>query len=140
MANAEFQPLLRENLRSISKRLLPDLEKIFGDAKSTDAQRLSAANAFADYSASDIEKLSQLLAVATPEQYAVLYPLVAASPAPSTIDDLAKIAAKLPPTELGSVERISYGQRRANSAVSLLRLGEREKVLPVFDMTDDPEA
>ena len=30
-------------------RLLADLEKIFGDSKSTDAQRLSAANAFADY-------------------------------------------------------------------------------------------
>ena len=28
----------------------------------------------------------------------------------------------------------------ANAAVTLLRLGEREKVLPVFDMTDAPEA
>ena len=140
VANSEFQPLLRESLRPISTRLLPDLENIFGDVKSTDAQRLSAANAFADFSANDIAKLSQLLAVATPEQYAVLYPLVAAAPAPSTVDDLAKIAATLPPTELGSVERIAFGQRRANSAVTLLRLGEREKVLPVFDMTDDPEA
>ena len=34
----------------------------------------------------------------------------------------------------------SYGQRRTNAAVTLLRLGEREKVLPVFEMTDDPEA
>ena len=34
----------------------------------------------------------------------------------------------------------SYGQRRTNAAVTLLRLGEREKVLPVFNMTDDPEA
>ena len=42
--------------------------------------------------------------------------------------------------ELGSVERVPYGQQRANAAVSLLRLGEREKVLPVFDMTDDSEA
>ncbi len=138
--NSEFQPLLRENLRPISKRLLPDLEKIFGNAKSTDAQRLSAANAFADYAASDIPKLSHLLTVATPEQYRVLYPLVAAAPAPATVEDLSKIAATLPPSELGSVERIAYGQRRANSAVTLLRLGEREKVLPVFDMTDDPEA
>ncbi len=140
LANSEFQPLLRENLRPISKRLLPDLEKIFGDSKSTDAQRLSAANAFADYAGNDIAKLSLLLSVATPEQYAVLYPLVAAVPAPSSVDDLSKIAATLPPTELGSVERIAYGQRRANSAVTLVRLGEREKVLPVFDMTDDPEA
>ena len=138
--NSEFQPLLRENLRPISKRLLADLQKIFDNAKSTDAQRLSAANAFADYAASDIPKLSYLLTVATPEQYRVLYPLVAAAPAPSTIDDLSKIAATLPPAEMGSVERIAYGHRRANSAVTLLRLGEREKVLPVFDMTDDPEA
>ena len=104
------------------------------------AQQLSAANAFADYAAGDIPKLSQLLTVATPEQYAVLYPIVAASPAPATIEDLAKIAATPPSVELGSVERIPYGQRRANAAVTLLRLGEREKVLPVFEMTDDPEA
>ncbi len=70
----------------------------------------------------------------------MLYPLVAATPAPSTVDDLGKIAATLPPAELGSVERVPFGQRRANAAVTLLRLGEREKVLPVFEMTDDPEA
>ena len=56
------------------------------------------------------------------------------------MEDLSKIAATLPPAELGSVERVPFGQRRANAAVTLLRLGEREKVLPVFDMTDDPEA
>jgi serine/threonine protein kinase len=100
-SNAEFQPLLRENLRPISGRLLADLETIFGDQKSTDAQRLSAANAFADYAAGDIPKLSQLLAVATPEQFAVLYPIVAASPVPSIVEDLGKIAATLPPRTWG---------------------------------------
>ncbi len=139
-SNAEFQPLLRDALRPIRARLLGDLERIFADAKATVAQQLSAANAFADYAAGDIPKLSQLLAVATPEQYAVLYPIVAASPAPATIEDLARIAATPPSVELGSVERVPYGQRRANAAVTLLRLGEREKVLPVFEMTDDPEA
>ena len=140
LSNAEFQPLLRDALRPIHARLLGDLERIFADAKATVAQQLSAANAFADYAAGDIPKVSQLLAVATPEQYAVLYPIVATSPAPATVEDLAKIAATPPSVELGSVERIPYGQRRANAAVTLLRLGEREKVLPVFDMTDDPEA
>ena len=140
LENPDFQSVLRENLRPISGRLLADLEKIFGDSKSTDAQRLSAANAFADFAASDIAKLSQLLTVATPQQYAVLYPLVAATPSPSTVEDLSKVAATLPPAELGSVERVPYGQRRANAAVTLLRLGEREKVLPVFNMADDPEA
>jgi len=41
---------------------------------------------------------------------------------------------------MGSKERIAFGQRRANAAVTLLRIGEREKVLPVFEWTDDPEA
>jgi eukaryotic-like serine/threonine-protein kinase len=140
LSNAEFQPLLRDALRPIRARLLGDLERIFADAKATAAEKLSAANAFADYAAGDIPKLSQLLAVATPEQYAVLYPIVEASPAPATIEYLAKIAATPPSAELGSVERIPFGQRRANAAVTLLRLGERENVLPVFDMTDDPEA
>jgi formylglycine-generating enzyme required for sulfatase activity len=139
-SNPEFQPLLREQLRPISERLLPELETTFSDPTASDAQRLSAANAIADYAASDIARLSKLLAIATPEQYAVLYPIVAASPAPSTIEDLGKIAATLPPAELGSVDRISFGQRRANAAVALLRLGERERVLPVFDWSDDPEA
>jgi len=140
LSNAEFQPLLRDALRPIRARLLGDLERIFVDAKATDAQRLSAANAFADYAAGDIPKLTHLLAVATPEQFAVLYPIVAASPVPATIEDLARTAAAPPLVELGSVERIPYGQRRANAAVTLLRLSEREKLLPVFDMTDDPEA
>ena len=140
MSNAEFQPLLRDALRPIRARLLGDLDRIFADPKATDAQKLGAANAFADFAAGDIPKLSQLLTVATPEQYAVLYPIVAASPAPTTIDDLARFAATPPSAELGSSQRITYGQRRANAAVTLLRLGQREKVLSVFEMADDPEA
>jgi len=139
-SNAEFQPLLRDALRPIRVRLQANLERIFADPQATDGQRLSAANAFADYAASDIAKLSVLLTVATPEQFAVLYPLVAASSAPATVEDLGKIAATRPPPELSSVARVLYGQRRANAAVTLLRLGEREKVLPVLEMTDDPEA
>jgi hypothetical protein len=115
-SNAEFQPLLREALRPIREELLADLERTFADSKATDAQRLGAANAFADYSATDVGKLSRLLAVAAPEQFAVLYPLVAASPAPSTVEDLGRMAATLPPDDLGSAERVPFGQRRANAA------------------------
>ncbi len=139
-SNAEYQPLLREALRPLQNKLLPDLEQIFAANEVTDAQRLSAANAFADYAARDVDTLSQLLTVATPEQFAVLYPLVSASPSGSIVEALAITAATLPPDDMGSVERIAFGQQRANAAVLLLRLGEREKVLPVFDYTDDPEA
>ena len=138
--NAEFQPLFRDALRPIRARLLRYLEGIFADANATDAQRLSAANAFADYAGSDISKLSELLTLGTPEQFAVLYPIVAANASPAIIQDLYKIAAMPPPDSMGSVERVPFGQRRANAAVALLQLGEREKALAVFEMTDDPEA
>ena len=138
--NAEFQPLLREALRPIRGKLLTDLERIFDDAKATDSQRLGAANAFADYAASDVATLSRLLAAATPEQHNVLYPLVEASRSPVAMEDLGQVAATLSSDDLGSVARVPFGQRRANAAVTLLRLGEKEKVLPVFDWTDDPEA
>jgi serine/threonine protein kinase/formylglycine-generating enzyme required for sulfatase activity len=139
-SNAEFQPLLRDALRPIHLRLLGELERIFADPMATDSQRLSAANALADYASEDIGRLANLLAVANPEQFAVLYPIVAASPAPTTLDDLGGIVAELPTEQMGSFERVAHGQRRANAAVTLLRLGAPEKAMAVFTMVDDPEA
>jgi len=139
-ANAEYQPLLRAALRPIRARLLGKLERLFADAQATDAQRLGAANALADYAEKDIALLARLLAVATPEQFARLYPIVAASRTAAIIDDLGQVAATPPPEALGSLERVAYGQRRAGAAVTLLRLGERAKVLPVLEVSDDPEA
>jgi formylglycine-generating enzyme required for sulfatase activity len=139
-SNAEYQPILREALRPIQDKLVSDLERIFGDSAASEAQRLSAANALADYAANDRQRLTTLLTQATPEQYEVIYPLVSAVPSPETISQLSQIVAALPPEDLGSAARIAYGQQRANAAVTMLKLGEREKVLPVFDWTDDPEA
>ncbi len=139
-SNPDYQPTFREALQPIREKLLSELERIFGDSASNDAQRLSAANALADYAAEDRALLTQLLTLATPEQYAVLYPLVSSVPSHETISQLSEVAATLPPEDLGSVARIAYGQRRANAAVTMLKLGEKEKVLPVFDWTDDPES
>jgi serine/threonine protein kinase len=139
-ANADYQPLYREALRPIHTRLLDDLERSFADAHRTLAERMGAANAPADYAEKDIARLARLLAIATKEQFTVLYPIVAAGRTSATIEDLGKIAATLPPDALGSVERVAFGQKRAGAAVTLLRLDERERALPVFEATDDPEA
>jgi formylglycine-generating enzyme required for sulfatase activity len=139
-ANAEYQPLLRAALRPINARLLGDLERLFADSQATESQQMGAANALADYAEKDVDRLTRLLPVATSEQFKVLYPSVAANCKPAAIEDLAQIAATPPPEALRSVERIAYGQRRAGAAVTLLRLGEREKVLPVLEVSDDPEA
>jgi len=140
LANAEFQPLLRENLRLISGRLLPNLEKIFGDAQATEAQRLSAANAFADYAGSDTAKLSRLLAVATPPQYALLYPLVAAAKDAAAMESLLQIVRETPADDMAPENRIAMGQRRAGAAITLLRQGERESIFDALRFTTDPEA
>jgi formylglycine-generating enzyme required for sulfatase activity len=139
-ANPEYQPELRRALRPLEGRLRPDLERLFSDATATDAQRLAAANALADYAPRETAKLADLLTVATPEQYAVLYPLVESGRRDGIVKELSRIAARLPSDDLGSVERVPFGQRRANAAATLLRLGEREVALPVFWMKDDPEA
>jgi len=139
-SNAEFQPLLRDALRPIKDRLLRDLESIFRDGKGGADRRISAANAFADYGANNVAKLTELLIEATPPQYEVLFPLVVAERSPAMIAELSGVVATLPPGDLGSVERVSFGQRRANAAVTLLRFGELESAMAVFQMTDDPEA
>ena len=138
--NPVFQPVLWDLLRPRRKSLAEPIEAAFRDSDRSDPEKLGAANALVDLASDDIPRLANLMTVATPEQFAVLYPLVAASPSPSTVEELANTAATLPPDELGSVERIGYGQQRANAAVTLVRLGEREKALPVFNYTDDPEA
>ena len=91
-----------------------------------------------DYAAADIPKLSQLLAVATPEQFGGALPERGGGPAPATIEDFARIAATPPSVELGS--------RRWHTLVGALcerrrspccGWASREKVLPVFEMSDD---
>ena len=139
-SNAEYQPILREGLRSIQDKLTNDLELIFGAAVASDAERMGAANALADYAARDLPRLARLMTVATPQQYAVVYPLVSGAPTPETISLLTGVAATSPPDELGFVARIAYGQQRANTAVTLLDMNEKEKMLSVFDWSDDPEA
>jgi hypothetical protein len=139
-SNAEFQPLLRAALRPIRERLMGDLERLFADAQATDAQGFGSANALADYAEKDVARLVGLLPVATREQFARLYPIVAASRTTAAIEDFGKIAAALPPEALGSAERVAYGQRRAGATVTVLRLGEQQRAMPVFEVGDDPEA
>ena len=138
--NSEHQPMLREALRPSAERLLPELTRLFSDPGASESQRLSSANAVGDYAEQDRTKLTQLITLADPAQFEVLLPLISSGDTREVIEELAKVAAKLPEDELGTVERISFGKRRANAAVTLLRLGVQEKVFPVFDWTDDPEA
>jgi len=139
--NSEDQPLLRQLLLPIKNLILKEIEVVFENSNASELQHIGAANAIRDYLEGDVVKLTPFLASATPQQFDVLYPSISWNPdAESSISVLSPIVSALPSEDLDSISRISYGQRRANVAVTMLRLGERDKVLPLFDWIDDPEA
>ena len=137
--NAEHQPVYRSYLAEIAAPCLPHLEAIFANATSSEEQT-AAANAIADFAQDDQPRIARLLTIATAKQYEILFPLIAAAPDDAVKARLAEQAARLPADDMSSVDRVPYGQQRAGAAITLLHLGERESVLRVFDMTDDPEA
>ena len=139
-ANPEFQPIYRKGLRPIKAKLIDSLSSLCTDKSLKETQSLSAANSLADFAGDDPLKIAVLLIDATPEQYAILYPLIEKDPTAQAVSKLKEVASSLPPDDLGSVPRIAFGQKRANAAVTMLKLGEKESVLPVFNWTDDPEA
>jgi formylglycine-generating enzyme required for sulfatase activity len=138
--NPEFQPIYRKGLRPFKTKLIDPLTRLFADKALKETQSLSAANSLADFAGDDPLKIAELLIEATPEQYAILYPLIEKDPTAQAVSKLKEVASSLPADDLGSVPRIAFGQRRANAAVTMLKLGEKESVLPVFNWTDDPEA
>jgi formylglycine-generating enzyme required for sulfatase activity len=139
-ANPEFQPIYRKGLRSVKEKLVGALTGLFTDKSLKETQSLSAANSLADFAGDDQLKIADLLTEATPEQYAILFPLIEKGASAQAVSKLKDVASTLPADELGSVPRIAFGQKRANAAVTMLKLGEKESVLPVFNWTDDPEA
>lgn len=139
-SNPDDLPLLRTLLRPISTTLLPELERIFSDTRASDIERLSTANTIVDYARSDTVRLAKLLTLATPSQFEVLYPIIEAQCSAANFEYWKQVAATQPPPVHGSAERVAFGQRRANAAVSLLRLGQLDDALGVFSMNDDPEA
>jgi formylglycine-generating enzyme required for sulfatase activity len=127
-------------LQKIKGRLLDPLTVLFSDPTVNETERLGAANALIDFAAEDSVRLAKLVSDATPEQYAIVYPVFSKVAAVDAIGELQRILAETPPEELGLEERVKLGQRRANAAVTLLRLGKWEQAIGVFDWKDDPEA
>ena len=138
--NPIHQPQLWQGLQPLARRLIPELERLFANQGLPESQQISAANALAVFASDDGPRLTRLLTTATAAQYPFLYPRVSNWSDGTAKAVLGDIAVEQPTDNLSENDRMALGQRRANAAVTLLRLGEREQVLPVFEMTDDPEA
>ena len=138
--NPVDQKLLWQYLQPLARRLIPELEKLFANQELPESQQIVAASALAVFASDDGPRLARLLTTATSAQYEILYPRVSDWSDGTAKAVLGDIVVEQPTDTLSEKDRMALGQRRANAAVTLLRLGEREQVLPVFEMTDDPEA
>ncbi|MDP6466167.1 MAG: SUMF1/EgtB/PvdO family nonheme iron enzyme, partial [Pirellulaceae bacterium] len=140
IANPEHQRALRDLLRPVRADLIEPLETLFADEESSDAQA-GAANALADYARDDIPRLARLVSEATPRQYRILYPLVAAPHDQQVTAALASLAAERPQSQdVSDILQIGLAKRRAGAAITLLRRGAREQIFEVLRVEHDINA
>ncbi len=140
MENPIHQPLLWPSLQPVSRRLIPELEKLFAYPGLPETQQIGAANALAVYCRDDGHRLARLLADATPGQYKTLFPLVSDWSDGTVKSVLSELVDARPTEDLTQQERVALGRQRAGAAISLLRLGEVKKSHGAFDIQDDPES
>ena len=137
---AEYQPQLRNLLRPIGLRLVPALDTLFDSETATADQQINATMALADYAGDNGELMAQLLIRATAQQTEILYPKVAEFRSGPIRDGLLALTKEQPDENLGQLERVRLGRRRANAAITLLRQGERDAWFDALRITDDPES
>jgi len=137
---AEYQPQLRELLRPMDKQLIPELDTLFDAEGSTAEQQEKVALALADYAGADGERLARLLTRANQKQTEILFPKVSEFKSGPVREGLLALTREQPDENLGQLDRVRLGRRRANAAITLLRQGERELYFDALRITDDPES
>jgi formylglycine-generating enzyme required for sulfatase activity len=138
----DLQAGLRDYLRPVKGRLLAPLRRVFGDPRARGDLRIAAADSLADFARDRPDLLARLAAEATAEQYDVLRQALAQTTdsRPAAEQALRELVQEQPPTGITERQRLEVGRRRAGAAITLLHLGDRAAVWPVFRFRDDPEA
>jgi len=131
---------LRNLLRPIALQLVPALDTLFDSETATKDQQINATMALTDYGGNDGELMAQLLTRATAPQTEILYPKVAEFKSGPVRDSLLALTKEQPDENLGQLDRVGLGRRRANAAITLLRQGERDAYFGALRITDDPES
>jgi serine/threonine protein kinase/formylglycine-generating enzyme required for sulfatase activity len=138
----DLQPGLRDFLRPVRRRLLGPLQRVFGDPRARPDLRIAAADALADFARDQPALLARLASEATAEQYDVLRQALAqlTDRRSDAEQALGEMVQEQPSTGMNERRRVELGRRRAGAAITLLHLGDRAAVSPVFQFQDDPEA
>lgn len=138
--NSVYQPQFWPLLQGVSDRMLPPLEVLFSNRERPESEELAAANAIAFFAEKDVERLARLLLIASGPQYNILFEKYRDVADEQTRAGFVTILQRQPSDDLDAESRIALGKERAASAITLLRLGERESILDVLRYQDDPEA
>jgi formylglycine-generating enzyme required for sulfatase activity len=134
--NPFFARCWTDALAGVRNRLVDPLSRIARDPAANAQDRLSATNILAAWAPDRPELLTAVLIDGEAEQFALVFPLLTrlgAEPRRLLEAELAR-AVGADPTDPES-ERTA--RRKARAAVALLRLGQPEKVWPLFGKTRD---
>ena len=141
----EFQDMVRQYLRPLRDKVVPQLESYLGNEAVRESWQVSAATALADpdFSGADGATLADWLTKASDNQYAKLHDLFEAKVDPQALSRLRQLVEQTP-TDETQAERVKLGRRRAGAAITLLGQSGRDEVpedmFAVLRVTDDPES
>jgi formylglycine-generating enzyme required for sulfatase activity len=127
-----------EAFRPVKNSLVAPLADIFRDQRpERSGERNLATNLLADYTADQPQVLGDLLLDADEKQFAVIYPMVEQRSNQGLPLLTNAINHKLP-TDASEEEKECSAKRQANAAVSLLKMGQPEKLWPLLKHSPDP--
>jgi serine/threonine protein kinase/formylglycine-generating enzyme required for sulfatase activity len=134
---ALFVPKLAEALGPARKWLVAPFSDIFRDSRRPARERELAANLLADWAADDARALAGLIVDADERQYAVLFPKVRAI-APKAVGLLQQEITQNLRGDAADADKDALAKRQAVAAVTLVRLGNADRVWPLMQERDDP--
>jgi formylglycine-generating enzyme required for sulfatase activity len=135
----EADPLLlaawAQRLRPVRRPLLDPLAKCCTDPTVPGAQRIAATGVLAELGEGEPERLAAVILDADERQSAMLLRVLAADPERAVV--WLRRAVGSEPAGQTPEEQERQAQRRANAACALARLGDWERVWPLFEPSSD---
>ena len=127
-----------ELLLPVRAVLYPDLRAILVDAKRPEIDRHMAATVLGEFVADDAGKVTDLMLIAAPDQYALLLPKLHRLGDPAKEALIVAFNASIPPAG-NADQRRGPVKRRRHAAVGLLEFGPTEPLVTVLATTSDPD-
>ncbi len=132
------QAIYLRQVHAIAESCFSTWKKLFtGDDVFVQGSAAYALEFFARDGRIPQETIAELLAVATPKQFQILFPLIEHSANSSLLAQFQSLAATPPAEDVATEPRVDIGRARAGAGITLLRLGQLESALDMFLLESD---